>query len=511
MDTVNRNIVLLLERAAAVYPDRTALIEGVRSLTYAQLLAAVRAASQRLGQEGIGAGDAVLVVAPVSTRLYILLSALFHRGAVAVFVDAWASRERLEAVERAMPLKAFVGVWRARMARFALPGLRRIPHAFSLDKLTDPDPHPRAGECPPAAEVDDNAPALVTFTTGSTGIPKGANRTHGFLRAQHVALVRHLGGEPGEADLATLPIFPLSNLALGATTLLPRIDPRQPLAFSEERIVREMNIHGVVSSVGSPAFFERLARYCVVEERRPESLRRLHVGGAAVMPRVVRLLAEAFPRTEVKIVYGATEAEPIAMIAGEEMLHTLERDRERGVLLPGLPAGVPVNSLRVELLDEGGEWVVDPDQPGEVCVCGEHVLGSYIGPAEGWSEKYVEREGKRWLRTGDAALRAPDGGLRLLGRWKHRIVRNGRTFFTLPVELLLSTVDGLVAGTIVEHKGEMLGVVEGERGTELADATVLELLHAYGVPVERVQRMARIPRDPRHASRIDMEALVERL
>lgn len=504
MGTVNRNIVLLLERAAAVHPERPALVEGSRSISYGELLAAVYATAERLEAEGIGRGDAVLVVAPVSPRLYILLCALFHRAAVAVFVDAWASSERLEAVERALPIKAFVGVWRARMARLAVPALRRIPLALSLDKLTKSS---TPQEETPPAEVDDDAPALVTFTTGTTGTPKGADRTHGFLRAQHVAIVRHFGGEPGETDLATLPVFPLSNLARGVTTLLPRIDPRAPLQFAEERIVREMKINGVATSVGSPAFFERLARYCVREKIVLDSFRQLHVGGAAVMPRLLRLLDEAFPRTVITVVYGATEAEPIALIGSEELVRVLAADRDRGVLLPGLPAGHPVNSLRVALLGEDDAWITEPDRAGEVCVSGEHVLQSYIGPESGWSEKYIERDGLRWLRTGDAALFGPDGGLRLLGRWKHRIKRDGSTYFTLPVELLLSTVEGVEAGTIIERGGEIVGVIEVEREARVSDTTLLELLHTYGVPIDRIQWMNRIPRDPRHASRIDIEAL----
>src|SRR5262249_39755270 len=145
---------------------------------------------------------------------------------------------------------------------------RAIPRAivvggpWPLARLARSD---RARAAHPVAASD---AALVTFTTGSTGTPKAAVRSHAFLWAQHLALQDHLRLPQDDVDLPTLPGFVLNNLAVGCTTVLPDFDPRRPADIDPAAIHRQMTAERVTTTGGSPAFYERLATWCRAQGQR---------------------------------------------------------------------------------------------------------------------------------------------------------------------------------------------------------------------------------------------------
>src|SRR5262249_4573411 len=149
--------------------------------------------------------------------------------------------------------------------RLFSPAVRRIPVKFVVGWwLPGAVPWSRADRLPPREEIHPcppETPALLTFTSGSTGQPKAAVRTHGFLLAQHRVLEKSLRLAPGEIDLTTMPIVLLANLASGVTSLIPDADLRFPGAINPAPVIGQVQAHGPVSSVASPAFFECLVNH----------------------------------------------------------------------------------------------------------------------------------------------------------------------------------------------------------------------------------------------------------
>ena len=203
---MNANLFESLRRFADEVPDRPALIHRGRVLTYGDFRIQVERRAAELRRRGVGKGDRVILFVPMGIALYEILLAVFAIGAVAVFLDAWADPKRLNYAAELAEAKAFIAIPKAYLLLLKSRALRRIPvrclPGFGL-KRAAVDFKP--AECRP----DD--PALITFTTGSTGVPKAALRTCGFLLAQHVALTASLDVRTGDVDLATLPIFALNN------------------------------------------------------------------------------------------------------------------------------------------------------------------------------------------------------------------------------------------------------------------------------------------------------------
>lgn len=508
------NVAARLGERAARHPERLAIADPRRRLTFGELDRRVHALAGGLARRGIGPGDAVLLFVPMSADLYVALLACLHRGATAVFVDAWADRRRLDAAVRIAAPKAFIGTPKAHLLRLLSPAVRRIPvHLVAGRGLLSLRRYEAEGAAE-ATAVEGSAPALVTFTTGSTGAPKAAARSHAFLWAQHRALAGHLRPAEGDVDMPTLPVFVLNNLACGVPSVIPDFDPRLPSEVDPERILRQMAAEGVTTSSGSPAFYDRLGRWCARRGRRIP-LRALWTGGAPVLPPLARLLASVADGA-VGVVYGSSEAEPIAGIGAREMLAAMD-----GGAAEGICVGRPVPEVEVRLirpadgpvaLGEGGwaAWEVGDGEVGEVVVAGEHVLAGYLHDPEAERLNKIPDGARVWHRTGDAARMDREGRLWLMGRVKERVVREGRTWWPGAAEVRALEVDGVRhAAYLGMPDGRAVLCVETGRG-RLTDAQREALRTALGpMPCDEIRALPRIPRDPRHASKTDVGALRE--
>lgn len=518
---MNANLAARLVERAAAHPDRLALVSGRdgarRAIRYGELEARVARVAADLARRGVRAGERVLLFVPMSIELYVALLAVVRIGAVAVFVDAWADRRRLDgAVAAARPV-AFLGVPCAHLLRFASPAIRAIGKFVWVGRdFGAGDP---AGPRATVAEVAATDPALVTFTTGSTGRPKAAARSHAFLWAQHRVLARHLALTEEDVDLTTLPIFALNDLAVGCTCVLPDFDPRRPGVVDARAVLAQVRGERVTVCSASPSFVEALLDGCEAARGDGFPARSLFTGGAPVLPALARRLAR-LPATRAYVVYGSTEAEPIASIAAAEMVAALDSGA------PGLCAGPPVEEIALRLvrphdgpiaLGPRGwpEWEVASGATGEIVVAGEHVLAGYLDDPEADRENKVRDGARTWHRTGDAGRLDDLGRLWLMGRVSQRIEREGVTHWPLPVEVASLGVPGIrhAAYVPVTSRSGVEAVLCIESSIGPPDAALEARLRtaAAPAPVDRIALLDRIPRDPRHASKTDVPALLRQI
>jgi olefin beta-lactone synthetase len=515
------NIAALLADRAARHPDRPAIIEGRgrrrKVLSFAGMADRVARFAGGLAERGLAPGDRAVLFVPMSGDLYVALLGVLHAGGVAVSLDAWAGRDRLDSAMATARPRAFIGSPRAHWLRLLSPSLRRVPIAvmagpwpLTLERAT--------GEAAPIADVHPDDPALVTFTTGSTGRPKAAARSHAFLLAQQRVLARHLRLREEDVDMPPLPVFVLNNLALGVTTVLPDFDPRRPAEIDPAAVLAQMVDEGVTTTSGSPAFYDRLTAHA---SRRGVRIpvRALFTGGAPVFPPLARSL-EAAVEGEVHVLYGSTEAEPIAALTAVE----LERASVAGGAM-GVCAGRPVPEIELRIIrpmdgpvraEDLPFLVVEVGEAGEIMVAGEHVLRGYLNDPEAEALAKVRDGDRVWHRTGDGGVLDDQGRLWLLGRVGQRVTRGDRTAWPMAAEARALTVSGvrhaaylgLRAGSPA-RPGALEAVLCLEVDREARDQGLGGRVGvALGdIPVDRLVLMERIPRDPRHASKTDLARL----
>ncbi len=527
---MNANIAARLELKARDHPSRVAIVDRHRtwlggrrqSVTFSELADRVAGVAAGLMERGVTRGDRVLLFVPMSLDLYVALLAVLHVGAEAVFVDAWAGRARIDAAIAAAAPRAWIGNPRAQLLRFISRAVRNIPISIVVGGIWSLRRLERKMSSHSAAEVAPEATALVTFTTGSTGRPKAAARSHAFLWAQHLALAAHLRLDEHDVDMPTLPVFVLNNLAMGVTSVIPDFSPARPADIDPHVILASMREEGVTTLVASPAFCDVLCTH-VLGAGSTLPLRRLFTGGAPVLPPLVRALARAMPAdagSRAEVIYGSTEAEPVSGIDVVTMLAFL--NGPGGATRPaGLCVGRPVEHIAVKIINpqdgpvelDAFGWdaheVID-GETGEIVVAGDHVLTGYLNnPAADRINKI--RDGNRvWHRTGDGGYRDAEGLLWLTGRVQQRVVRAGTVWWPLEAELRAFQLAGVrhAAYLALPTSGRAVLCVEapGAMDRNAAEHSLRQLLDPW--PVDAVVFLSAIPRDPRHRSKTDFAALL---
>ncbi len=464
--------------------ERTAIIEpNGRVSSFADL----HRESGRLGgyfHRQLGVGGRVLLMQPVGIDLYNVVVGLFAAGATGVLVDPSAGYRRVRETLQRIGVRGVVGPWWAQALRLVFPELRGGSAYLGGLGATS---YARAVGGPLPQRFDEDTPALITFTTGSTGRPKAVARSHAFLVAQHRVLSQHLGLGPGDVDLATLPVFALSSLASGATVVFPDSNLRKPASVDPGRVLPQMRAQGVSHVTASPAFLAPLARELLKHGDTYQNLRGCFTGGARVSASLGRDLCIAFPRARVEVVYGSTEAEPIAALDVRASIEAMEVGEREGL---GALVGTPVPEIEVRVVRPG---TLDAADVGEIVVSGPHVNRRYWDDPEADAANKIAEGHVVWHRTGDTGRLDAQGRLWLVGRVADMVGE----LHPFPLEIRAERVPGVHRAALVDAGGPVLAY-EGDEATA-------ELRRATGI--DRVLRVDRVPVDPRHNAKIDRAKL----
>ena len=515
------NIALILQSNAAKFSDRTAIVEAGRRISFVELDRAAARAAQDLRRAGVARGMRALVFSPMSIDLYTTMIGLFRLGATAVFVDPSAGTSSLSAcIERVRP-DAFVAVPKAHLLRMTSAAARRIPIKVFIGPRTAAVRRWFSRDSFPAAHVepcDAETPAIITFTSGTTGDAKATVRSHGFLMAQHQALVESLALKPREVDLTTLPIFVLANLASGVTSIIPDANLKAPGSIDPVPVLDQIRAERPTRMVASPALLQRLVKHVGGIGSGLDTFERIFTGGAPVFPRTLDEIKAVAGKASVTAVYGSTEAEPIASI---DLRDISEADRVAMRQGAGVLAGSPIPSIQVRVLpDRWGQpieaqhqvdfdrEILSADCAGEIVVSGDHVLSGYLDGV-GNRDTKIAVGNRVWHRTGDAGYFDRRGRLWLLGRCSAKVVDDSGVLYPLAVECAASDVEGVRRSALVQHRGERVLVVETDRDVPLLRETLLRRL-AWARLVE-VIAVSRIPVDHRHNAKTDLAALIRML
>jgi acyl-CoA synthetase (AMP-forming)/AMP-acid ligase II len=462
-----------------------------------------------LRARGVGPGDRVLVLVPMSAALYTVILGVGQVGATCVFIDPSAGLSHLDAAcAHARPAAVFA-VPAAGLARLGSRALRRIPYAFRVGR----DFARRLAATPPDAEVAPVSPedaAVIVYTTGSTGAPKPVRRSHGYIIAQLAALNAHAAKAPDGIDLPMWPMLLFDALCHGRTSVIPAYPPGRIAQADPAVLLEQMRRHGVTLLAGPPALYERLCDHAE-KAREPLPVRHAFIGGAVVTPALLARVSGCLEAGRAYAVYGSTEVEPVAILSADE-LDGLPPS-------PGVCVGRPHPDLDVRLMVpplgpvtwEQARWA-EPGAVGEVVVSGPHVSVDYFEAPEAFAaHKLRDPDGRVWHRMGDLALQDAAGRLHVMGRAAHAVTTARGTLYPVPCERAALGVPGVSRAALVGRDGEAWLVAEPAPDTDLhaLEAGVRRALE--GLPVDRVVFHPRVPVDARHNSKVDLDALLAEL
>ena len=400
------NITRNLFETAAHRPDTTFLVgPDEREWTYQAIAERALRFAGFLGERGIAPGDRVVLTFPNSVDYLVAYIGTLAHGAVATLVDYRSVPKHVDFVRRDCGARLWISP--AERADYSA-----VPDHVLFDE--------HAGAAPAdAAALDVTQPlALIMYTSGTTGTPKGVRLSHANLQHTQGAIRTWAAVEPGERELTTLSLTHLFGLAhlhvhwsLGGTVIVDDSLRDVP------RVLARMTEHQATSFPGTPAGFKLiLDRFADQFRAAAESLRYIIINSAPMDPADVVRLRELVPHVRLYMYYGLTEASRSTAIHYNAHPDKLA---SAGTATPG--AEVCIGSPQERLVGE----------TGEILVRGPHVTEGYWGADS--SDYFVDG----WFRTGDLGRIDEDGFVLWEGRVREQINVDGLKVSPLEVESVL--------------------------------------------------------------------------
>jgi len=447
------NIANALRRVAAVQGPQVALIarEGRRwcRWSFAELQQVSEDFAVTLRTAGVAQGDRVMLMVRPSLEFICLTFALFQLGAVVILIDPGMGYKNLLRCIGGVRPDILVGIPRAILFSSLFRGpfatvRKRIWVGRSL--LGFGSQLVRSRHLQPFAntyQAKESDPAAIIFTTGSTGPPKGVAYTHGIFHAQLGLIRDYYGIGPGDIDQPGFPLFGLFATALGATAVLPDMDPTRPARVDPEKFVSTLLRHQVSYSFGSPAIWNVVSRYCLAKQI-VLPVKKVLMAGAPVSGELVARVQRILPADgQIFTPYGATESLPVASIEGREIVEqTWPQTRIGqgtcvGRALPGINIRIiaPVDG---PLASWSEARVLPPGAIGEIVVQGPVVTRAYSNnDIENRRAKISDGE-NFWHRMGDMGRFDDQQRLWFCGRKAHRVHTPGGMLYTVPCEAIFN-------------------------------------------------------------------------
>lgn len=465
------NLSTLLENSAAKYPERIAIVLGDTKLTYAQVEGASNQVANLLSSRGIQPGDKVALSCPNLPYFSIVYYGILKAGAAVVPLNVL-----LKAREIAYHL-----IDSGAVAYFAFEGTADLPNGNDAREAIEGtttalfvvgDGETPWSELSPifdTVERDDNDTAVILYTSGTTGQPKGAELRHRNMREN--ALITQdlfdIDEENPDTYLSVLPLFHsfgqtvIQNGAFafgGTVVMLPR--------FEAEPAIRVMLREKVTFFAGVPTMYWGLLGALTPETPVGEIAANLRVaaaGGSALPVEVHKNFKDRFGVTILEG-YGLSETSPVASfnVYGEE---------------PRIGSiGRPIPGVKIKLItDDWGDIPEgDPEAIGEIAIKGHNVMKGYFNRPVDTTE--VIRDG--WFRSGDLAKKDTDGYYFIVDRSKDMIIRGGYNVYPRELEEVLIThrAVSLVAVIGVPHEShgeEIKAVVVKEPGEQVSEEELI--------------------------------------
>ncbi|HJQ44210.1 MAG TPA: class I adenylate-forming enzyme family protein [Jatrophihabitantaceae bacterium] len=423
-----RSLTEHVETATAAFGDREYVVDAATRLTYAQHRDAVASFARALRADaGVQPGDRVMILAANSVQWVVSFWAIVAAGGIAVAGNAWwTAREAEYAIGHSAPRLVIADKRRAALVPPNVPLLdidADVPQLMTAQTglpLTQPS-------------VDEDSPAVIMYTSGTTGRPKGATHSHRNLLSvvQYHRLNDVLAAEMGvpltapRRFLMSLPLFHIASLH---NLAIPRLISGDAVVidqgrFDVDRVLAVIERERITNWAIVPTMVHRLVTHPTLERYDLSSLAAISVNSAPSSPALKDRLRAAVPSVQQSVIdsYGLTESTTAATVAS-----ALDLEAHPTTV------GRPIVGVEVEIRGADGTQLPDGEE-GEIWVRGAFVMLGYWDDPEATAAA-ITPDG--WLRTGDiGAMR--DGLLYMSTRRTDLILRGGENVYPAEIEAVL--------------------------------------------------------------------------
>jgi len=474
------NLSVFLEASARSHPDRDAVVMGGLRLTYAQVDAFANQVANMLVARGIEPGDKVALSCPNLPYFPVVYYGILKAGATVVPLNVLLKGREVAYHLDDSDAKAyfcFEGTADLPMGRLGHEGFEQTAGCEQFFMITAdlaaPSPvegtetlAQALGDQPATFESVATEPtdtAVILYTSGTTGQPKGAELSHSNMVMNALTSNRLFDSKPEQHDthLLVLPLFHSfgqtvnmnAGFSVAATlVLLPRFDAQQALGL--------MQHEDITVFAGVPTMYWGLlgALDDSVDVKKIADTLRLAAAGGSALP--LEILNQFKDKFGVQILegYGLSETSPVATFSDPA------RDPRPGSI------GVPIWGIDVKLVDNEWKTVEGADEVGEIAIRGHNIMKGYYKRPEATAE--VMNNG--WFRTGDLARRDEDGFYYIVDRAKDMIIRGGYNVYPREIEEVLMTHEAVSLAAVVgvphdQHGEEIKAYVILQDGAELTE------------------------------------------
>ncbi|HSW18634.1 MAG TPA: AMP-binding protein [Ramlibacter sp.] len=474
-------------------PQKAALVMGDEVLSYAELDAQSNRVAHALLAEGLVPGDRVALLGHNSIEYAVVLQAVAKCGAIVVPLNF-----RLTATDLSQVLSDSQAAVLMTEPMFdavvdaALPGLAQPPRYWTFGDKSPRSAFIRCAEQPashPDIEVDPAGPAMLLYTSGTTGAPKGVLMSHAMLFRMFAATAIEAGLTHDEVTLLAAPMFHLAgmNMALNQALYLGATGVVHRGRFEPAVILDLVERCRITWAVLVPTTIAALAFDPSTPRRDLSSLRKIFYGSMPIAPAVLERARTVFPQVAFTQIYGSTECGMVAVLRAA--------DHERWSQATGREA--LLSKLRI-VDDEGRDTPVDA--VGEVIVDARH-----MGMIGYWRNEAATREAVQdgWVRSGDLARVEAEGFFTIVDRRKDVIISGGENIYPKEVEAALAAhpavLEVAVFGIPDDAYGEAVCAAVALRpghevGSDELDGWCTERLARYKRP-RRIEFHSALPRN----------------
>ena len=475
-------VTRLFDEVCKKYPKRTAFVfyqDGkIQKRSFHELEKDVQDATKTLSNYGVRPGDRILAFAKSSYQLCVYMLATFRVGASILYVDIWARQDRLRrAFDNFQPGFILVSN-RTKLVRHLFPEINKINQIINVDERNDDLTITQAYD-----EPEDSTIALMTMTTGSTGMPKIAIRTHDSLYHQLRLVTQNLkDSSDSEVVLTTSYIYIFANIIQGYTTVLPTINLASNNCKKLNRQLSRFADIPITMIYTTPDF-------CLKTKDIYPSLHTLFIGGAILNINEAEAIRNNYPNCGICYIYGATECNLIAATNLDDYIKNLSLNGETIL-------GRPVRGVNVKT-----------NHNSEIYVSSPALLENYLDKFK--DNKVRDEQGILWHHTGDTGA-VINGKLHYFGRTKAVIHLDGKRYFSNQIEQqVILHFRNINKCAILEKDGVIYMFYESKHPP--SSAQLADFMQEIKATNYLIKRLHKIPCDVKHHTKINYNSLLKRL